>query len=459
MSTSYRPPKGSTVNWQDIQENTFTRWCNDMLSSRGRRIENLKTDLKDGVNLINILEVCSSKSIGKFHKHPKIEFQKTENLMMAFDFMKNENIKLVNIGPEDILRGNMRLILGLIWTLIFEYEVGVGGIDELLRWVQNKIPEYGITGWTTQWNDGKALCGLVDAICPGLIPNHQDLDPYEKYDNCTLGLDTAWNALRVDKLIYPEEMAHPKVDKMAVMTYIAQFRNISDQDIANAKEMLNGGKQNWNTLANAYGPGLIEGVKGMETDFNIIYPEECTEELVIKIIGPKDEAKVNVVQEGPGKYHVVYKPTIAGEYQIHVLLGGEHIPGSIFHVTVLEKESLGGEGMIRVYFSTTSSSIKGRKDVQLLETLLINKKVHLRPNFEPWHPVDLMERADREAVFRRAGTRNLPIVFVNDEYVGDYDALALLEEEGKLDGILNFNLNNMISLEEHMERLRANPTH
>jgi hypothetical protein len=32
----------------------------------------------------------------------------------------------------------------------------------------------------------------------------------------------------VDKLLYPNEMVHPKVDKLAVMTYIAQFRNLPD---------------------------------------------------------------------------------------------------------------------------------------------------------------------------------------------------------------------------------------
>ncbi len=51
------------------------------------------------------------------------------------------------------------------------------------------------------------------------------------------------------------------------------------------------------------------------------------------------------------------------------------MPGSVFHVTVLEEESLGGEGKIRVFFSTTSSSNKGRDDVRGLTTLLEAKKV------------------------------------------------------------------------------------
>ncbi len=65
-------------------------------------------------------------------------------------------------------------------------------------------------------------------------------------------------------------------------------------------------------------------------------------------------------------------------------MGGEHIPGSIFFVTVLggaarappatcpqvlSEVSLGGEGKIRVYFSSTSSSEKTRRDINNLRTL------------------------------------------------------------------------------------------
>jgi glutaredoxin-related protein len=66
-----------------------------------------------------------------------------------------------------------------------------------------------------------------------------------------------------------------------------------------------------------------------------------------------------------------------------------------------------------------------------------------------------MDRADREAVFRRAGTRVLPIVFVNDEYIGDYDTVHGLEDAGKLDRILNLSDRDMVTLEQHMERLKA----
>jgi filamin len=445
------------VDWVAIQENTFLRWCNDMLSDRGRKISNLKTDLKDGIALINILEVASKKSLGKYNKHPKIEMQKAENLILCFNFLKQENVKLVNIGHEDLMGGNLRLILGLIWTLILEYEIGKGGIDELMKWVRSKIPEYNIQNWQKDWNDGRAICALTNAVCPGLIPDHADLDPEQKEANCGRGIDTAFAALRIDKLILPEEMSHPKVDKMAMMTYIAQFRNISEADLEHAREYMGGGKKKYHLLANAYGPGLVEGLRNQPSQFWVEIPAGCEDQLVVTVNGPSDEAKVDVTQDAAtGKYAVSYTPTSVGDYEISVTLGGEHIPGSVFHVSVLAKESLGGEGLIRVFFSTTSSTEKGRADVRNLEKLLTDKKVHLRKNFEPWHAVDIMDREDREAVFRRAGTRILPIVFVNDEYIGDYDAVAALEEKSQLDTIMNLSDDGMVSLEEHMNRLKAN---
>jgi len=147
--------------------------------------------------------------------------------------------------------------------------------------------------------------------------------------------------------------------------------------------------------------------------------------------------------------------TEPGEYKVHVTVDGNHIPGSIFLVTILQQESLGGEGKIRVFYSTTSSSQKSRNDRRALETLLQGKKIHLRSDFEPWHAVDIMDKEDREAVFRRAGTKTLPIVFIDDEYIGDYDKLMELEEGGKLDGLLNMKTQSLVSEDDHMRRLKG----
>jgi len=246
-------------------------------------IQDLKTDLKSGLLLINLIEVISGKSLGRHNKHPTINIQKLENLQLCLDYItKVENIKLVNVGAEDINSGNIRIILGLIWTLILRFEIKAGGNDDgandLLRWIQSKIPEYNITGFkqqlpspfirfsrdnvtikflgfTKDWNDGKAICALTNAMKPGLINDHKSAG--EPYDKAKQGIDTAYQQLGVDPLMHAEEMIHPKVDRMAMMCYLAQFRNIKPEDIKKASDA---------SLSNAYGPGLIEGLVNLWQD-------------------------------------------------------------------------------------------------------------------------------------------------------------------------------------------------
>jgi len=179
----------------------------------------LKTDLSDGLVLINLLEIISGKSVGRYNKHPVVPYQKLENCNIAIKFIQDEGLKLVNIGGDDIANGRLKLILGLIWTLILRYQIqkcGDSGSakNELLEWVRSKIPEYNIQNFQKDWNDGRAICGLVNAVGGGnLIPNHRNLDPNSKLANAEKGIDTGYSALGVPKLVLPAEMNHPKVDE------------------------------------------------------------------------------------------------------------------------------------------------------------------------------------------------------------------------------------------------------
>jgi len=431
------------MSWQDIQKDTFTAWCNDYLKDRGMHVTDLQKDLRDGVLLINLLEIISGKSLGKYNKNPRVPTQKYENTHIAIEFVKSEGIKIVNIGNTDITDGNLRIILGLIWTLILRYQVNRGGgdgsaKDELLKWVQSKIPEYRITNFKQDWNDGKALNALTNALAPGSAPDHARLDPSRAVDNCARGMDAANTNLGIPKIMTPEALANPRVDEQSVMTYISYFRNAELDGRSREDEAARLAGQ-----CRAYGPGLVEAVAGENAPFVVDTPNQ-TGKLEVKVEGPRSKAQVNITKtnhpNGTASYNVSYTPTEPGEYKVHVTFNGLHIPGSIFTVRVLEAISLGGEGKIRVFYSTTSSSEKGRHDVIHLQRLLEAKKVHLRPDFEPWIPVDVMEREDREAVFKKAGTRALPIVFVDDKYVGDYDQVQNLEEVGKLNELLNYQV-------------------
>jgi filamin len=70
------------------------------LKERQIKIEDMFTDLSDGIILINLLEILSAKQLGKYNKKPTLKPQKLENISAGLRFITSQGIKLVAIGPE-----------------------------------------------------------------------------------------------------------------------------------------------------------------------------------------------------------------------------------------------------------------------------------------------------------------------------------------------------------------------
>lgn len=73
---------------------------------------------------------------------------------------------MTNIGAEDVVDGNRKIILGLIWTLILRFtisdinEEGMTAKEGLLLWCQRKTAcyeEVEVRDFSASWNDGLAL--------------------------------------------------------------------------------------------------------------------------------------------------------------------------------------------------------------------------------------------------------------------------------------------------------------
>ncbi|KAK9400295.1 filamin-C-like [Crotalus adamanteus] len=96
--------------WKKIQQNTFTRWCNEHLKCMHKRIGDLQKDLSDGLKLIGLLEVLSQKKMyRKYHARPNFRQMKLENVSVALEFLDREHIKLVSIGefPREVGGGGV----------------------------------------------------------------------------------------------------------------------------------------------------------------------------------------------------------------------------------------------------------------------------------------------------------------------------------------------------------------
>ncbi|KAG7281052.1 hypothetical protein CRUP_016684 [Coryphaenoides rupestris] len=92
--------------WKKIQQNTFTRWCNEHLKCVNKSIGDLQREFGDGLKLISLLEVLSQKKMyRKHHVRPNFRQMKLENVSVALEFLDRERIKLVSIGEQAGVRG------------------------------------------------------------------------------------------------------------------------------------------------------------------------------------------------------------------------------------------------------------------------------------------------------------------------------------------------------------------
>ena len=97
--SDHDPTASKNTEWKEIQERTFTRWCNEQLKVKEEAIHDLKTDFCDGIKLIQLLKILTGKKVGKCNKRFLYKSRKLDNARVALDFIRNEtNQKLANIG-------------------------------------------------------------------------------------------------------------------------------------------------------------------------------------------------------------------------------------------------------------------------------------------------------------------------------------------------------------------------
>eukprot|EP00008_Paramoeba_atlantica_P008551 CAMPEP_0201487772 /NCGR_PEP_ID=MMETSP0151_2-20130828/15217_1 /ASSEMBLY_ACC=CAM_ASM_000257 /TAXON_ID=200890 /ORGANISM="Paramoeba atlantica, Strain 621/1 / CCAP 1560/9" /LENGTH=932 /DNA_ID=CAMNT_0047872917 /DNA_START=14 /DNA_END=2812 /DNA_ORIENTATION=+ len=331
--------------WVLVQKKAFTRWMNQYLAERSfsLKIEDIQTELADGTRLIILMEIISGKSFKKkWNKNAKSAFQKNENLNMVLDFIKSEGLKLVNIGAADISGGNLRIILGLIWTLILRYQIQTGFEEgspklALLRWVQEQVKPYGIqkpTNFTSCWTDGQVLSALTDSLRPGVL-NMKDTDPDEHpVDDIQKAMDTATSEYDIEPLMDSIDL-HECPDEHSVMSYVAFFRDWLEKEALRQKAPFAA-----NTTAE--GPGVEGGNAKKPAPFKIItrtrVNRQCkeggeAEVLKVDVQGPAGPVDVAPLQDnGDGTYDSVYTPEKAGHYTVNITVEGDPIKDSPFAI-------------------------------------------------------------------------------------------------------------------------------
>ncbi|XP_070068862.1 microtubule-actin cross-linking factor 1 isoform X30 [Drosophila takahashii] len=218
-----------------IQKKTFTKWVNKHLKKANRRVVDLFEDLRDGHNLLSLLEVLSGEHLPR--EKGKMRFHMLQNAQMALDFLRYKKIKLVNIRAEDIVDGNPKLTLGLIWTIILHFQISdivvgkednVSAREALLRWARRSTARYPgvrVNDFTSSWRDGLAFSALVHRNRPDLLDWRK-----ARNDRPRERLETAFHIVEkeygVTRLLDPEDVDTNEPDEKSLITYISSLYDV-----------------------------------------------------------------------------------------------------------------------------------------------------------------------------------------------------------------------------------------
>ncbi|XP_071356214.1 plectin a isoform X8 [Trachinotus anak] len=219
-----------------VQKKTFTKWVNKHLMKAQRHITDLYEDLRDGHNLISLLEVLSGETLPR--EKGRMRFHKLQNVQIALDFLKHRQVKLVNIRNDDIADGNPKLTLGLIWTIILHFQISdiqVNGQsddmtakEKLLLWSQRMVEGYqGLRcdNFTTSWRDGKLFNAIIHKHRPTLIDMSQ-VYRQSNQENLEQAFSVAERDLGVTRLLDPEDVDVPHPDEKSIITYVSSLYDV-----------------------------------------------------------------------------------------------------------------------------------------------------------------------------------------------------------------------------------------
>lgn len=187
-------------------------------------------------------------------KNPKNDFECMDNIQVALNFLEAKGIKMVNIGAGDIYHGNMKITLGLIWTIIRVFQIdqkeGIvesaggdpaiqegdvrpasaqisSGAQLLLRWCQGVVAPYESLGirvrdFAGSFSDGRAFAALIHSHLPDLIDMGSLTD--DPRANLELTMQVASAELGIPRMLDPEDvdmlLSNPNSVSRVVQLYV-----------------------------------------------------------------------------------------------------------------------------------------------------------------------------------------------------------------------------------------------
>lgn len=183
------------------EERVFRMWINS-LGIEDLYINNLFEDLKDGVALLKVMDrvepgIVSWRQVNRGQNLNK--YKRVENCNYAVVLGKQMHFSLVGIGGVDIVDGNRKLVLALVWQLMRSYtlkllcSLSTDGSQiedaDIVAWANNKVASAGRSTRISGFKDSTIANGLFlldllhscearavnwDLVTPGEAPEDRE---------------------------------------------------------------------------------------------------------------------------------------------------------------------------------------------------------------------------------------------------------------------------------------------
>eukprot|EP00005_Dracoamoeba_jomungandri_P005812 CAMPEP_0174260760 /NCGR_PEP_ID=MMETSP0439-20130205/10444_1 /TAXON_ID=0 /ORGANISM="Stereomyxa ramosa, Strain Chinc5" /LENGTH=973 /DNA_ID=CAMNT_0015345079 /DNA_START=20 /DNA_END=2941 /DNA_ORIENTATION=+ len=274
--------------WEQVQIKGLSGWLNSYLVKNGiDAIKQFPEDLSDGVKILQFLEIFSretwekeqkekkkakeeqklqkektesdsddeGKEKGsdseseeeeyvfpvKYIRNPKNRIEKMENGHKAINYIKNElNVRIVGVGAEDIVDGQVMLILGLLWSSFRTLSFGrlseqfgdkskgkrAKPEDDLCNWIETLISHHGdlkVEDFKTSFNDGLVWAAMIDRFDPDFIDFETLRNENDPVKTLETVFEVAEKKLGIPKLFDVSDLVDGTPDERSVVLYSSLF--------------------------------------------------------------------------------------------------------------------------------------------------------------------------------------------------------------------------------------------
>ena len=107
----------------EVQKKTFGKWLNGLLSEEDDPdllVTDLFHDLRDGRLLLAALERLTGRRLRR--ERGGLRVHALSNVGAALSVLREERVKLVNVNNVDVVDGNPKITLALVWAIILHWQ-------------------------------------------------------------------------------------------------------------------------------------------------------------------------------------------------------------------------------------------------------------------------------------------------------------------------------------------------